>query len=276
MTGQPTLAVVTGASSGIGAAFARKLAALGHEVLLVARREDRLRALSEEIRRTGASAQVHACDLSDPEATRRLCERLRGEERLRVLVHAAGFGVTGPVGEADAERLEDMAQVHVNATIALTSAVVPVLRRAGEGRVVVVSSIAGWLFGTGSATYCATKAFETSYTRSLSRELGGSGVRAMALCPGYTRSEFHDTPEYADWDRRTVPSWMWDTSENVAEIAWKALERGDEVCVPGLVNRLVVFSMSTGILGVVRDRIRRRGPRMRRPDASGAGPADRR
>ena len=198
MTGQPTLAVVTGASSGIGAAFARKLAALGHEVLLVARREDRLRALSEEIRRTGASAQVHACDLSDPEATRRLCERLRGEERLRVLVHAAGFGVTGPVGEADAERLEDMAQVHVNATIALTSAVVPVLRRAGEGRVVVVSSIAGWLFGTGSATYCATKAFETSYTRSLSRELGGSACAPWPCVP--------DTRVRSSTTRRNTPT----------------------------------------------------------------------
>ena len=258
------LAVVTGASSGIGAAFARKFARQGYEMLLVARREDRLQALAAEIAAAGGTASIHVCDLSDPEATRHLCQRLRGEEHLRALVHAAGFGVTGPVGEADAERLEDMAQVHVNATIALTGAAVPVLRRAGEGRVVVVSSIAGWLFGTGSATYCATKAFETSYTRSLSRELRGSGVRAMALCPGYTRSEFHDTPEYADWDRRTVPSWMWDTSDNVVEIAWKALERGDEVCVPGLVNRLVVFSMSTGILGIVRDRIRRRGPKMRR------------
>lgn len=258
--GRP-LAVVTGASSGIGAAWARKLARDGFDLLLVARREDRLRSLATELERTGIAAEIHPCDLSDPEQTNTLCQRLRGEERLRYLVHAAGFGVTGPVGDADPARLEDMAQVHVNATIALTSAVVPVLRRADQGRIVIVSSIAGWLFGTGSATYCATKAFETSYTRSLARELKRTGVRAMALCPGYTRSEFHDTPEYADWDRTTVPSWMWDTSENVVEIAVKALERGHELCVPGLVNRLVVFSMNTGILGLVRDRIRRRGPK---------------
>lgn len=259
------LAVVTGASSGIGEAFARRLAGEGWDLLLVARREERLKGLAAAISAAeDVAVEVHACDLSDPEQTRAFCARLRGDERVRGLVHCAGFGVTGPVGEADPERLEDMAQVHVNATIALTSAVVPTLKAARSGHVVVVSSIAGWLFGTGSATYCATKAFETSYTRSLSRELRPHGVRAMALCPGYTRTEFHDTPEYADWDRRTVPSWMWDAPDKVVAKAWKALAKGRDVCIPGTTNQLMVLSMSTGILGLVRDRIRRRGPGMRR------------
>lgn len=258
------LAVVTGASSGIGAAWARKCAREGWDVLLVARRADRLRELSTELAAFGVEASSHACDLSEPAQLRVLCDRLRGERSIRQFAHCAGFGVTGPVGEADPERLEDMAQVHVNATIALTSVVAPILREAREGSIVVVSSIAGWLFGTGSATYCATKAFETSYTRSLSRELKSAGVRAMALCPGYTRSEFHDTPEYADWDRNTVPSWMWDTPESVVDIAWKDLARGREVCIPGWINRLVVLSMSSGVLGLVRERIRRRGPKATR------------
>lgn len=256
------LDVVTGASSGIGAAWARKLASEGHDLLLVARREDRLRSLGNELEKEWRiRVDVLACDLSEPAQTASLCDRLRGETALRGLYHCAGFGVTGPIGEADPEHLEDMAQVHVNATIALTSAVVPMLRKAGEGRVMIVSSVAGWLFGTGSATYCATKAFETSYTRSLARELRGSGVRAMALCPGYTRTEFHDTPEYADWDRRTVPSPMWSTPDKVVRIAWNALEKGRDLCVPGLVNRLMVMSMSMGVLGLVRDKIRRRAPR---------------
>lgn len=256
------LAVVTGASSGIGAAFARKLAHEGHDLLLVARREDRLRGLADELARLGATCEIRPCDLSDPAARDALCGELRTRASLRTLVHNAGFGVTGAVGVADPGRLEDMAQVHVNATIALTSAVAPHLREAKSGRIVVVSSIAGWLFGAGSATYCATKAFETSYTRSLARELKPFGVRTLALCPGYTRTEFHDTQEYADWDRSTVPSWMWDTPESVVEQAWKALERGKALCVPGLVNKLVVFSMATGVLGIVRERIRRRGPKL--------------
>jgi short-subunit dehydrogenase len=259
--GRP-LAVVTGASSGIGAAFARKLAREGHDLLLVARREDRLRALATELATLGARSEVMVCDLADPLQREALCADLRTRTGLGALVHNAGFGVTGAVGVADAKRLEDMAQVHVNATIALTSAVAPGMRAARSGRVVVVSSIAGWLFGAGSATYCATKAFETSYTRSLARELKPFGVRTLALCPGYTRTEFHDTPEYADWNRGTVPSWMWDTPESVVSHAWKALERGKALCVPGLVNKLVVFSMATGVLGVVRERIRRRGPKL--------------
>lgn len=259
--GRP-LAVVTGASSGIGAAFARKLAREGHDLLLVARREDRLRALATELATLGARSEVSVRDLADPLQRDALCADLRTRTGLGALVHNAGFGVTGAVGVADARRLEDMAQVHVNATIALTSAVAPGMRAARSGRVVVVSSIAGWLFGAGSATYCATKAFETSYTRSLARELKPFGVRTLALCPGYTRTEFHDTPEYADWDRGTVPSWMWDTPDSVVEHAWKALERGKALCVPGLVNKLVVFSMATGVLGIVRERIRRRGPKL--------------
>lgn len=256
------LAVVTGASSGIGAAFARKFAREGHDLLLVARREDRLRDLAAELSTSGARSEIAVCDLSDPGQRARLCDSLRTRTRIAALVHNAGFGVTGAVGVADPARLEDMAQVHVNATIALTSAVAPLLREARRGRIVVVSSIAGWLFGAGSATYCSTKAFETSFTRSLARELKPFGVRTLALCPGYTRTEFHDTPEYADWDRTTVPSWMWDTPESVVEHAWKDLERGKALCVPGLVNKLVVFSMATGVLGIVRERIRRRGPKL--------------
>lgn len=255
------LAVVTGASSGIGAAFARLLARRGRDLLLVARRKDRLEALASELRATGCEVRVVPCDLSVPSQRDELCRMLTDLPSLETLVHNAGFGVTGSVGEADPGKLDDMAQVHVNATIALTSAVIPGMRARRSGCVVVVSSIAGWLHGAGSATYCATKAFQTSFTRSLAREGRAEGVKVLALCPGYTRTEFHDTPEYADWDRSNVPSWMWDIPEHVAEVAWKALESGKTVCIPGWHNRLVVMAMSSGILGLVRERIRRRGPK---------------
>ena len=256
-----SVAVVTGASSGIGAAWARKLAREGFDLFLVARREDRLRSLGAELATLGAQSEIRVCDLSDPASREELSRDLRSRQNLSVLVHCAGFGVTGPIGEADPAQLERMAQVHVNATIALTSAVVPGMKERTSGRIVVVSSIAGWLRGAGSATYCATKAFETSYTRSLAREARASGVKVLALCPGYTRTEFHDTPEYADWDRNSVPSRMWDTPEHVVEVAWRDLERGKSLCVPGLRNKLVVFAMGSGLVGLVRERIRRRGPK---------------
>ncbi len=258
MSSRP-LAVVTGASSGIGAAFARKLAREGHDLLLVARREDRLRELAVELDADGGTCTILACDLSDPAQRDHLCSDLRDRPRFSVLVHNAGFGVTGAVGVADARKLEDMAQVHVNTTIALTSVAARRFREAGHGRIVVVSSIAGWLFGAGSATYCATKSFQTSFTRSLARELEGFGVKVLALCPGYTRTEFHDTTEYADWNRGNVPAWMWSTPETVVEHAWRDLEKGKSVCVPGWVNKGVVFLMTSGIASLVRERLRRRG-----------------
>jgi len=260
MSARP-IAVVTGASSGIGSAWARRLAREGWDLVLVARREDRLETLGQELRKLGAQAQPRVCDLSRPESREDLDQWLSSLPRLDLLVHNAGFGVTGPVGEADPRRLEEMAQVHVNATIALCSAVAPRMRAAGTGGIVVVSSIAGWLVGAGSAAYCATKAFETSFTRSLARELRPYGVRAMALCPGYTRTEFHDTDQYADWDRRNVPSWMWSTPDQVVDHAWKDWRRGKDLCIPGWINRAVVFAMGSGVLGLVRERVRRRGAR---------------
>lgn len=253
---QRPLALVTGASSGIGRAYARLLAREGHDLWLVARRTDRLEELARELARTGCSVVVDPLDLSEPISVADLCLRMAREERLRVLIHNAGFGVRGEVGEADPARLLAMARVHVEATIGLCSAVAPILKRAGEGLVVVVASIAGRLVGEGSAAYCATKSFQISFARSLRRELSGKGIQVQSLCPGYTRSEFHDTPEYAHWDRTSVPSWLWTTSEQVAERSWK--DRHREICVPGFWNRQVWHLAGLSMVGWIRERIRRR------------------
>jgi short-subunit dehydrogenase len=188
-----------------------------------------------------------------------LAEAVRAEPRLSVLVHNAGFGIHGDVGEANPAKLQAMADVHVGATIALCSAAAPGMRSRKAGSIVIVSSIAGWLAGSGSATYCATKAFETTFARSLSRELRRHGVRVQALCPGYTRTRFHDTPEYAHWSRSSVPSFLWSTPEFVAAESWRRLGRG-ETCVPGAFNRLLALVATVGLanpLGRVRERVRR-------------------
>ncbi|HNY31634.1 MAG TPA: SDR family NAD(P)-dependent oxidoreductase [Fibrobacteria bacterium] len=249
------LALITGASSGIGAAYARLLAREGHDLWLVARRGDRLEALAEEFSALGVQVRVDVRDLADASQLAALSEDVRSCGGLSVLVHNAGFGVRGEVGEASAEKLLAMATVHVDATIALTSAAVPAMREKGRGAIVVVASIAGRLVGSGSATYCATKSFEISYTRSLCRELSWRGVSVQALCPGYTRTEFHDTPEYAHWDRNSVPSWLWTTAEEVATASWRNRHR--EVCVPGWGNKLVWCLAGVPVVGWIRERIRR-------------------
>jgi len=256
------IALVTGASSGIGEAYARLLAREGHDLWLVARNRGRLEALSRELSVFGAACRVHVCDLSDRESTTALADEVRLERRLSVLVHNAGFGVHGEVGEADPSRLQAMADVHVGATIALCSAAAAGMRERQAGSIVAVSSIAGMLVGSGSATYCATKAFELSFARSLALELHPFGVRVQALCPGYTRTRFHDTPEYAHWSRESVPAFLWSTPEFVASESWKRLGRG-VVCLPGAFNRLLGLVAAMGLagpLGRLRRRIRRRSP----------------
>jgi len=253
------LALVTGASSGIGEAYARLLAREGHDLWLVARGRERLEVLAAELSGLGATCRVVPCDLSDRQELSGLADAVRAEPRLSVLVHAAGFGVHGEVGEADPAKLQAMADVHVGATIALCSAAAPGMRSRGAGSIVIVSSIAGWLAGSGSATYCATKAFETTFARSLSRELRRHGVRVQALCPGYTRTRFHDTAEYAHWSRSTVPAFLWSTSEFVVETSWKRLGRG-EVCAPGWFNTCLRLVATVGLanpLGRLRERVRR-------------------
>lgn len=254
MSNRP-IALVTGASSGIGEAYARLLAREGHDLWLVARRGDRLEALAREAAGLGAKTRVDVRDLSDSTQLAALSRDIQAEPGLEVLVHNAGFGVRGEVGEAASAKLLAMASVHVDATIALTSAAVPGMRQRGRGAVVVVASIAGRLVGSGSATYCATKAFQISYTRSLARELSWRGVTVQSLCPGYTRSEFHDTPEYAQWNRDSVPGWLWTTSEEVAASSWR--NRHKEVCVPGWGNKVVWMLAGMPVVGWIRERIRR-------------------
>jgi hypothetical protein len=253
------IALVTGSSSGIGEAYAMLLAREGHDLWLVARGKERLEALATELSGLGAACRVWPCDLSDRRDLSALADAVRAEPRLSVLVHAAGFGVHGDVGVADPAKLQAMADVQVGATIALCAAAAPGMRSRRAGDIVIVSSIAGWLAGSGSATYCATKAFEITFARSLSRELRRHGVRVQALCPGYTRTRFHDTPEYAHWNRGSVPAFLWSTPEFVAQCSWKRRGRG-EICVPGFFNRLLGLVATVGLanpLGQIRERIRR-------------------
>jgi len=250
------MALVTGASSGIGEAYAELLARKGFDLWLVARRKDRLDPLCQKLSVDhGVGARSTVCDLSDRSQVALLCDEIDRETGLEVLVHNAGFGVHGEIGQADPAKLLAMVDVHVSSTIGLCSAAAPILKRRGKGAIVVVSSIAGWLTGSGSATYCATKAFETSFAKSLAKELKPSGVMVQALCPGYTRTEFHDTPEYAHWQRSSVPAILWSTPSEVAHRSWESLGRGD-VCVPGRLNRLIVAMGRSDAISRLRERIR--------------------
>jgi hypothetical protein len=233
------LAVVTGASSGIGAEFARQLAARGHNLLLIARRLDRLEELAAALGAShGVKAEALAADLSSLADLERVAARLRSEP-VELLVNNAGFGVVERFFEADLETQEQMVHVHVGATLRLTHAVLPGMVARNRGAVVNVSSLAAYLAMPGNAIYAATKTFLHSFTRSLELDLASrsSRVRVQVLCPGLTRTEFHAGMQE---EVARVPRWVWMPAAEVVAASLRGLDRNHVVVVPGLRSKLVV------------------------------------
>jgi len=235
------MALITGASSGIGAAFARQLAARGYDLILVARRSERLAQLAAELEEQHAiSAQTLVADLSTADGVARVVDRVAGLEALDMLVNNAGFGIVGKFAEDDLARHMDMIHVHVIASVHLCRAALPAMIARRRGSIINVSSISAFV-PVGNVTYTSTKAYLVAFSEALQVELAGAGVRVQALCPGFTYTEFHDTPALAGkFDRSRFPRMMWMPAEKVAAKSLKALERGRVVYIPGLGNRLLV------------------------------------
>ncbi len=241
-TGGPTppgTALVTGATAGIGAAFARRLAARGLDLVLVARDQARLEALAAELReRHAVRAEALAADLSGDEGLERVVVRIAALPALALLVNNAGFGTAGALATAPAEVQERMLRLHVLAPMRLTRAALPGLLARRAGAVVNVSSVASFLYAAGSVNYCATKAYLTTFSEGLGAELAETGVQVQALCPGFTRTEFHQRIGPAAGDH---PGWMWLTADAVVRASLAQLDRrGPVICVPGLYYKLLV------------------------------------
>lgn len=221
-------AAITGATAGIGNAFARKLAAEGFDLVLVARDADRLGGTAADLRdRYGVGVETIAADLADREQTERVAARLRDTVHpVDVLVNNAGFALNRPFLTSDVLDEERVLDVMVRAVLLLTKAVVPGMVDRGRGRVITVSSVAGFLPG---GTYSAVKAWATTFTTSLAGELAGTGVTATALCPGYVRTEFH---RRAELEMSRLPSWAWLNADDLVAQAWADARRGTAVSVP--------------------------------------------
>ena len=235
------LAVVTGASSGIGAEFAKQLAAGGYDLLLVARRLDRLEQLGDKLsKQYGVSAESLAADLAKEEDLARVEDRLRQEPKLGILVNNAGFGSKGYFWNATLESQDVMHRVHVMATMRLSHVALGKMVAQERGALVNVSSVAGFSLGAGSVSYCATKAWMTNFTEGLAVDLrsAGSPVRVQALCPGFTLTEFHDV---MGMNRGAIPGPLWMRVEDVVSESLRGLEEGRVVVVPGWSYKLMRF-----------------------------------
>jgi short-subunit dehydrogenase len=237
-------ALITGASSGIGAAFARHLAADGTDLIVVARSADRLAALADELRGAhGVDVRPLAADPTTPAGCRAVEHALATDDRLDLLVNHAGFGTVGDFATLDADAEEREIQLNLLALVRLTRAALPGLLARGHGAIVNVSSMAGLQPAPYSATYGATKAFVNSFTEALAEEVRGTGVRVQALCPGFTRTEFQDR---AGIDASGVPAFAWMTAEAVVTESLQCLRASQVVVVPGMANRAT--AALTGVL----------------------------
>jgi len=238
---QPGLrrALVTGASTGLGAVFAMALARHRYDLTLVARSRDRLEALAERLRQQhGIGVEVLVADLTQTAALRTVEACVASDQALELLVNNAGFGTVGPFAGLDPDQEEAEIRLNVLALVRLTRAALPGMLTRGGGAIINVSSLAAFVPGPYDATYGATKAFVNSFTEALHEELRGTPVRVQALCPGFTHTEFQ---QRAGIDVSAIPAWAWMTPEAVVEASLAALQRGPTVCVPGRWNRFLAL-----------------------------------
>ncbi|MCX8155782.1 MAG: SDR family oxidoreductase [Verrucomicrobiae bacterium] len=236
--------LITGASSGIGAEYARQLARRGHALVLVARRRERMETLAQELRQKhGVAVECLTADLAEEAGQQTVEKRLLSEPPVGWLINNAGFGSGGLYHETKAPKQMAMIEVHVKAPARLIRAVLPAMVQRRQGVIINVASIAAFAMVPTSAMYSSTKLWMVGFTKALAAELEGSGVRVQALCPGFTHTEFHDTEEYRDFNRKVVPSFCWMHAAEVVAQSLRALERGSGVFIPGWFNRLMVLGM---------------------------------
>ena len=235
--GEGSTALITGASSGIGAAIARELAGRGHGVTLVARREERLRELAAELtERHGVRAEALAADLEGAAERERLVARVDELSLdVEVLVNNAGFGGSGSVADSEPERLTRMVRLNCEALVDLQARYTARMARRGRGAVINIASTSSFQPIPGTATYAATKAFVLSLSEATHSENGGRGVTVTAVCPGPVRTEFTEAAGIAHAEE-TTPDFVWSTAEDVAREAVDAAAKGRRVVVPGKLN----------------------------------------
>jgi uncharacterized protein len=242
-------ALITGASSGIGSEFARQLAARGHGLILVARRTDRLAALATELQgQYGITAEPLAADLATTEGVKKVAARLAELNTLALLVNNAGFGISGTLAKAELQGQLDMLNVHMIATMHLSHAALPGMITRGSGGIINVASLAAFMALPGEVNYCATKAYLVTFSQGLAAEVRRKGVRVQALCPGFTITEFHDEPGRPGARREGYPRFLWGSSQAVVADSLRALDRGQVICAPGAINRMIHLLARTGLV----------------------------
>jgi len=244
------IALVTGASSGLGETFARALAASGHDLVLVARTGPALEKLAGDLEQShGAKCEVLTADLSDAAQLATVAARISGGADVDTVINNAGFGHYGAFRDLPLTGEVGQIEVNIVALVTLSHAALGVMVPRRRGKLLNVSSIGAFAPAPGGATYSATKAFVLSFTEALHDEVTKDGVHVTALCPGFTRTDFQ---QRAGVKTSGIPNAGWSDAGDVVAAGLAALERNQAVCVPGVLNKFVAVSPRFGPRGLTR------------------------
>jgi short-subunit dehydrogenase len=234
------IALITGASSGIGEAFATELAAMRHDITLVARREDKLEQLAKDLKdKYSINVNTIIADLSTEQGIEIIEEYITKTPNLDLLINCAGFGLRGDFHNLQKEQISQIIDVHVKASTRFCRAAIPVMRERGYGYIINVSSLAAFFPFKGSAIYVATKIYLVYLSKAIQKEVRKYNIKIQALCPGVTNTGFHYTEAFKDFDRSTVPKNLWMEPDIVAKKSLKALKNKKVVYIPGFKNKVM-------------------------------------
>jgi short-subunit dehydrogenase len=233
-------AFITGASSGIGLSFAKQLAQQGFNLILLARRKDRLKTIASELEsQNSIRCEIIQANLSEIGDIKKTVDYIRQINDLDILVNNAGFATLGYFADVPIEKSLGMLNVHLIATIQFTHAAIKGMLKRKRGAIINVSSMGSFLLSPGNVVYDATKSFLNTFSENLKLEMQDMDIRIQALCPGFTRTEFHEVGDLKNYDRKAIPDSMWMSPDKVVSLSLKALGKSKKIIfIPGWKKRL--------------------------------------
>ena len=236
---EPGKALITGASAGLGLCFANKLAEYGVDLVLIARREERLQEIATRLESEHSiQCEIIPADLALDEDIEKVADRIKQISDLDILINNAGFATLGNFADVPVEKDMRMIHVHIKASVQFTYAALQIMRKRKQGIIINVSSIGAYILTPGNALYDATKSFLNTFSENLSLELKGLGIKIQALCPGFMSTEFHESGDLKNFDKSVVPDSSWMKPESVVLQSLKALEKNKKtIFIPGRKKR---------------------------------------
>ena len=254
----PGKVFITGASSGIGASYAKAFAENGYDLVLLARRKDRLQALAKQLESGGSiDCEIISADLAEQEEIKKVTNHIRQIDNLDILINNAGFATIGNFADIPIEKSMRMFNTHMTATVQFTHAALQVMLKRERGAIINVSSMGAFMLTPGNVLYDATKSFLATFSENLWLEVRDKGIKVQALCPGFTRTEFHEVGDFKNFDKSVIPDSLWMMPDEVVRLSLKALENSrDVVFIPGWKKRLVKWIIQHS--SIIREILQRR------------------